>query len=201
MPVLPAKIRRRSVGRPCARVGSDTPGRSLGRGIWRPGSGGRDATPPIPAPSRLGETGIGGTQWRLAVDIRPAVKSRAWTTASIRKQSKQQRTLILPATVVCGLWWGIALASGDGAGRRTAVKLPPGAVDYLKQVKPLLRERCYACHGPLKQKAGLRLSIYGGVGDQGGDSGSAVKPGDAAGSLLLERVSAIRGIALRHPWE
>jgi len=28
---------------------------------------------------------------------------------------------------------------------------------YLEEVKPLLRERCYACHGALKQKSGLRL--------------------------------------------
>ncbi|NNE92140.1 MAG: DUF1549 domain-containing protein, partial [Verrucomicrobiales bacterium] len=28
---------------------------------------------------------------------------------------------------------------------------------YPDQIKPLLRERCYACHGALKQKSGLRL--------------------------------------------
>jgi hypothetical protein len=107
-------------------------------------------------------------------------------------KQQQQRTLILPATVVCGLWWGIAPLAVMGQapnGEKAA-----GAVDYLKQVKPLLRERCYACHGPLKQKAGLRLDTAA-LAIKGGDSGSAVKPGDAAGSLLLERVSAIRGIA------
>ena len=30
-------------------------------------------------------------------------------------------------------------------------------VDYERDVKPLLKARCYACHGGLKQKAGLRL--------------------------------------------
>ena len=30
-------------------------------------------------------------------------------------------------------------------------------VDYGKQVKPILLERCYACHGALKQEGGLRL--------------------------------------------
>jgi hypothetical protein len=28
---------------------------------------------------------------------------------------------------------------------------------YLEQIKPVFKERCYACHGALKQKAGLRL--------------------------------------------
>ena len=32
-----------------------------------------------------------------------------------------------------------------------------GDVDYAREVKPLLKERCYSCHGALKQKAGLRL--------------------------------------------
>lgn len=30
-------------------------------------------------------------------------------------------------------------------------------VDYIKQIKPRLRERWYACHGALKQEGGLRL--------------------------------------------
>ena len=34
---------------------------------------------------------------------------------------------------------------------------PARAVDYLADIKPLLHERCYACHGALKQKKSLRL--------------------------------------------
>src|SRR5687767_4695645 len=30
-------------------------------------------------------------------------------------------------------------------------------VDYAREVKPLLQERCFACHGSLKQNAKLRL--------------------------------------------
>ena len=30
-------------------------------------------------------------------------------------------------------------------------------VDYLRDVKPILKARCYACHGALKQKSDLRL--------------------------------------------
>src|ERR1017187_10252604 len=30
------------------------------------------------------------------------------------------------------------------------------SIDYSKQIKPLLKERCYTCHGALKQKADLR---------------------------------------------
>src|SRR5688500_13343298 len=60
-------------------------------------------------------------------------------------------------------------------------------VDYLRDVKPILRERCYACHGALKQKAKLRLDTAASAAE-GGRTGPAIKPGDAAASLLLARV-------------
>jgi hypothetical protein len=62
-------------------------------------------------------------------------------------------------------------------------------VDYLTQVKPLLRERCFACHGALQQKAGLRLDTLAAI-VKGGESGSSLTPGDPANSSLLARVAA-----------
>ncbi len=61
-------------------------------------------------------------------------------------------------------------------------------VDYLKQVKPVLKARCYACHGSLKQEAGLRLDA-GSLIRSGSEGGAVVmtdRPGD---SPLLDRVS------------
>ena len=55
------------------------------------------------------------------------------------------------------------------------------AVDYAKDIKPMLSERCYACHGALKQKAGLRLDTVAAL-KTGGDNGDATK-------LLLERLT------------
>jgi hypothetical protein len=63
-----------------------------------------------------------------------------------------------------------------------------GEVEYLRDVKPLLEARCYACHGALKQEGGLRLDTAAFI-RQGGESGPAVSAGDAAGSLLVERVA------------
>jgi hypothetical protein len=67
--------------------------------------------------------------------------------------------------------------------------LPASAAgDYVHDVKPLLRERCIACHGPLKQKARLRLDA-GTLLRKGGKHGPAVVPGKAAASLLYQRVT------------
>lgn len=60
---------------------------------------------------------------------------------------------------------------------------------YQSHIKPVLRERCYACHGALKQEGGLRLDTAA-LALKGGDSGAAVKAGDVSGSLLLQRVTA-----------
>ena len=62
-------------------------------------------------------------------------------------------------------------------------------VDYLKNVKPLLQERCYSCHGGLKQKGGLRLDTAV-LLRKGGESGDALSKDKAGKVRLLERVSS-----------
>ena len=63
-----------------------------------------------------------------------------------------------------------------------------GAADYERDIKPLLRGRCYACHGALKQKSGLRLDTVE-LMWKGGDSGEVLGAGQPDRSLLIERVA------------
>ena len=70
-----------------------------------------------------------------------------------------------------------------------AVAAEQPAVDYLREIKPLLKERCYACHGALKQEAGLRLDTAALI-RRGGEGGLVVVAGNAAGSSLIERLEA-----------
>lgn len=60
-------------------------------------------------------------------------------------------------------------------------------VDYARDVKPILKERCYACHAVLKQQGKLRLDSVAFL-RKGGKHGPAVIPGKPGDSLLLERV-------------
>ena len=55
-------------------------------------------------------------------------------------------------------------------------------VDYARQIKPILKERCYSCHGALKQNGKLRLDTVA-LLKKGG------KNGNAANHLLIERVT------------
>ncbi len=60
---------------------------------------------------------------------------------------------------------------------------------YADDVKPLFKERCWACHGGLKQEGSLRLDTASSI-RKGGDSGKAVVPGDPLQSVLIERITA-----------
>jgi ankyrin repeat protein len=70
------------------------------------------------------------------------------------------------------------------------LKLPPagvGAVDYVKDVKPLLDKNCYECHGREKQQAGLRLDLRQNA-LRGGDYGPVIVPGKSAESKIIRKL-------------
>lgn len=62
-------------------------------------------------------------------------------------------------------------------------------LEYARDIKPLLTARCGACHGALKQNAGLRLDVIQGI-RQGGDSGPIAIPSDSGKSLIVQRITA-----------
>ena len=62
------------------------------------------------------------------------------------------------------------------------------AVDFDREIRPLLQERCVECHGPKKVKANLRLDAKPHA-VKGGESGPAFVAGDPAKSLLFDRIT------------
>src|SRR5262245_55885594 len=71
-------------------------------------------------------------------------------------------------------------------------------VDYVRDIKPILAARCYACHGALKQRGRLRLDTAA-LARRGGKSGPAVAAGKSAASLLIEHVTAGNGAGRMPP--
>ncbi|MCD8535637.1 MAG: PSD1 and planctomycete cytochrome C domain-containing protein [Verrucomicrobia bacterium] len=66
-----------------------------------------------------------------------------------------------------------------------------GDIDFSSQIKPILSDNCYACHGPdaSKRKAGLRLDNREGVLEVHKKSGrAAVVPGNIQSSHLIDRI-------------
>src|SRR5690349_3744526 len=54
---------------------------------------------------------------------------------------------------------------------------------FEKKIRPLLVERCHECHGPQKQRGGLRLDSRSAV-LKGGDNGPALVPGEPGNSRI-----------------
>lgn len=63
-----------------------------------------------------------------------------------------------------------------------------GAVDYFRQVKPLLEARCAECHRGAKAKGGLSLESLAAT-LKGGDSGPALLQGKGQASELIHRLT------------
>ena len=95
--------------------------------------------------------------------------------------------LASPASRLSLLLAASLLQTTLGASVGTAAEKP---IRFDRDIRPLLSEHCFACHGPGKQEAGLRL-------DDGPatlallESGErAIVPGDTASSALIARIVA-----------
>jgi len=71
-------------------------------------------------------------------------------------------------------------------------------VDFIRDIQPLLADRCHQCHGAKKQESGLRLDLKASA-LQGGDHGPALVPGRSAESLILQVVTGTHPELARMP--
>jgi Planctomycete cytochrome C len=61
---------------------------------------------------------------------------------------------------------------------------PVGAVDFEKEIRPILSEKCYQCHSGPKSKGKLRMDSQASFAGRIGGDDPVIVPGDAANSLL-----------------
>jgi hypothetical protein len=79
------------------------------------------------------------------------------------------------ALVMCALHAGLSAAA------------PP---DFAKEIAPLLREHCVKCHGPEKQKGGLRFDVKSHAIKKGDTGEHSIVPGKSAESELVRRITS-----------
>ncbi len=87
------------------------------------------------------------------------------------------------------VWVGIAVGAFAGGGLEDE---GPERVSFGRQVRPILSDRCFACHGPDAQgrEAGLALDSFEGATAELEGGRRAVVPGEPERSELLARVTA-----------
>jgi mono/diheme cytochrome c family protein len=85
---------------------------------------------------------------------------------------------------------------GDGVGAATPLPDPGQIaghpVDFVRDIQPILKASCYACHSGAQPKSQLRLDSKP-LAMKGGLSGPVIVPGDGAGSRLVHRILGLNG--------
>lgn len=71
-------------------------------------------------------------------------------------------------------------------------------VDFARDIDPILRKRCFACHGSVTQMSGLRLDSRE-AALKGGSSGAVLTPGNSSTSKLFRLVSGSEGNKVMPP--
>src|SRR4051794_28688151 len=83
-----------------------------------------------------------------------------------------------PLLTLIALAW-ISVSAGSNAAD------PPRRVDFERDVRPILARHCLSCHGPSKQKGGLRFDRKA-AAMNGGNSGPAIVPGKGGESPIVQ---------------
>jgi hypothetical protein len=99
-----------------------------------------------------------------------------------------RKTWFLIAIGLAGVVHGPFPAEMDTAGQDN--KKP--AIDFSRQIRPILSENCFTCHGPddAQRKAKLRLDTREGAFKALRDGGHAVVAGDPKSSVLWQRITS-----------
>jgi hypothetical protein len=94
---------------------------------------------------------------------------------------RNRRLLATLALMLAAMLYAVAVSGHAG-------DPPQQSVDFNRDIRPILSDNCFTCHGPdeKQRKAGLHFDTKAGAFAKAG----VIIPGDAAGSRLIKRITA-----------
>src|SRR5262245_3102555 len=66
----------------------------------------------------------------------------------------------------------------------------PSTIEFNRDIRPILSDKCFQCHGPALQRATLRFDLEDGAKHALSGGRFAIVPGDPANSQLIKRITA-----------
>ena len=74
----------------------------------------------------------------------------------------------------------------------------PATIEFNRDIRPILSDKCFQCHGPALQMATLRFDLEDGAKHALRDGRFAIVPGDPANSQMIQRITSTNA-AVRMP--
>src|SRR5512138_1864556 len=66
----------------------------------------------------------------------------------------------------------------------------PATIEFNRDIRPILSDKCFQCHGPASQQATLRFDLEDGAKHALSGGRFAIVPGDPANSQMIKRITA-----------
>jgi hypothetical protein len=93
---------------------------------------------------------------------------------------------------------GASLLQASRPAQQAATQALPDRIEFNRDIRPILSDKCFQCHGPGTQMATLRFDLEDGARHELRGGRFAIVPGDPDRSVIIQRVTAANPL-LRMP--
>src|SRR5262245_55014797 len=112
------------------------------------------------------------------------------TLAGRMRDARTSAWMAVVASLLCAVLTQVAQSAPQGAPATPAQVPLPATIEFNRDIRPILSDKCFQCHGPGTQLATLRFDQEEGAKRALKDGRFAIVAGDPARSQMIARISA-----------